>query len=89
MMIGLQYITFDGNANKLGAAADRLSGVEVKKPEAGGNSEPLKGYIQCLQEMQSVLEAYCTLLKADSKRIHSAGKAMQEAEQKLLLQAGR
>lgn len=88
MMIRLQYITFDGNANSLGAAAERLSGVEAQKPEASGNSAPLKGYIQCLQEMQSVMEAYCTLLKADSERIRSAGKAMQEAEQKLL-QTGR
>ncbi|MFA9379046.1 MAG: TIGR04197 family type VII secretion effector [Lachnotalea sp.] len=88
-MIELKMMDFQTATNRLVTAANELSQVKDQKPEATGNCEPLKQYIECFQAMQEVLKEYSNLLKTDSERIRSAGNAMKFAEQNLLSLSGR
>jgi len=83
-VISLNYNKVHISSDELDIAADELLNVGKQKPEPTGNSQVLKQYVECMQKMQELMEAYCELLNCDSQRIKSAARNMLLAEESLL-----
>ena len=82
-MIFLNPVVFRKDSSKLDTAAEGLKAMEAVKPDISANSEPLKNYIECLEEIQELMELYGALLKTDSLRIQSSVDEMIKSEKHL------
>ena len=65
-------------------ASGVISQGKVKTPKITANSEPLKNYIECFEEIQAVMNAYSALLEKDSATISHFVHSMVDKEEHLI-----
>ncbi|MDD3361669.1 MAG: hypothetical protein PHW34_08360 [Hespellia sp.] len=83
-VIGIEQQTFSGTIASLQAETASISVNNSYEAEISGHSEVMLSYVECMNEIKTLLAAYKAFAEKDVERIHSAGLAMIEAEKNLV-----